>query len=122
MMSREARPGWTARKRRRAAPRASRPRAAHRIHRGLTQVTLVGGPILLLVFFELQFLPFHHQPIAWWQRIAVLIDLFLIWKLWPSIARGEHIAIAWRDLRRPKIGALALASLLPILLVFTVAT
>src|SRR4051812_37883209 len=105
-----------------AGPRELRTGFTGGLLRFITQVTLVGGPILLLVFFELQFLPFHHQPIAWWQRIAVLIDLFLIWKLWPSIARGEHISIAWRDLRRPKIGALALASLLPILLVFTVAT
>jgi hypothetical protein len=49
-------------------------------------MTLVIGPILLLLFFELQFLPYHKETITWWQRIAVGIDLGLLWLFWPSIA------------------------------------
>ncbi len=89
---------------------------------GIAFVTLVIFPILLLVFFQLQFLPYHSAIITWWQRIAVLIDVLLLWTLWPSIAVGAPTWIGWRDFRRPKIASLALASLLPLLLVFIIAT
>src|SRR5262249_9891867 len=56
----------------------------------ITWISLVLGPIALLVFFELQFLPYHDESITWWHRIAVLADLVLLWMLWPSIARGER--------------------------------
>ena len=49
-------------------------------------ISLVIGPICLLIFFELQFLPYHHPVIAWWQRIAVGIDLVLMWTFWRRIA------------------------------------
>src|SRR5262249_6696670 len=32
-------------------------------------ISLVLGPVALLVFFQLQFLPYHHEAISWWQRI-----------------------------------------------------
>ena len=85
-------------------------------------ITLVIFPIALLVFFQLQFLPYHNAPIAWWLRIAVLLDVLLLWTLWPSIARGQATLISWRDFRRPKIIVLLTACLVPLLLVFTIAT
>jgi uncharacterized protein YjbI with pentapeptide repeats len=88
----------------------------------IAQISLVIGPIALLVFFELQFLPYHDWAITWWHRIAVLADIALLWMLWPSIARGETAQLSRRDLRRGKIVALAVASLVPALLVTTIAT
>ena len=88
----------------------------------IAQISLVIGPIALLVFFELQFLPFHDEAITWWHRIAVLADIALLWMLWPSVARGETAGLAWRDLRRGKIVALAFASLAPVLIVTAIAT
>ena len=41
-------------------------------------ITLVTVPIALLVFFQLQFLPYHSAAITWWQRIAVLIDIVAV--------------------------------------------
>ncbi len=55
-------------------------------------ISLVVGPICLLIFFELQFLPYHNVWIAWWQRIAVGIDLLLMWAFWGRIALGRNIA------------------------------
>jgi uncharacterized protein YjbI with pentapeptide repeats len=49
-------------------------------------ISLVLAPVALLVFFELQFLPYHHEWITWWQRLAVGIDLLLMWLFWPAIA------------------------------------
>ena len=85
-------------------------------------ISLVAGPIALLVLFQLQFLPYHNPWITWWQRIAVVLDLVLLWILWPPIARGETTLLAWRDFKRVKVAATALASFLPPLLVFTIAT
>jgi uncharacterized protein YjbI with pentapeptide repeats len=85
-------------------------------------ITLVIFPIALLVFFQLQFLPYHNEPITWWLRIAVLLDILLLWTLWPSIARGQTSWVSWHDFGRPRIIAILLASLVPFLLVFTIAT
>jgi uncharacterized protein YjbI with pentapeptide repeats len=85
-------------------------------------ITLVIFPIALFVFFQLQFLPYHNAPITWWLRIAVLLDILLLWTLWPSTARGQATWISWHDFRRPRIIALLSASLVPLLLVFTIAT
>jgi hypothetical protein len=90
--------------------------------RAIAQISLVIGPIALLVFFQLQFLPYHDEWITWWHRIAVLLDIVLLWMLWPSIARGERAGVSWRDLRRFKIVALAFASLAPLLVITTIAT
>src|SRR5262249_33743672 len=51
-----------------------------------------------------------------------LLGILLLWTLWPSIARGHTTWISWRDFHRPKFITLLLASLLPLLLVFTIAT
>jgi hypothetical protein len=85
-------------------------------------ISLVIGPVALLVFFELKFLPYHDEPITWWHRIGALADIVLLWLLWPSIVRGERAVLAWRDLPRAKILTLAFASLAPVLLVTTIAT
>jgi uncharacterized protein YjbI with pentapeptide repeats len=85
-------------------------------------ITLLIGPLALLAFFQLQFLPYHSSSITWLHRFAVLLDLSLLWTLWPSIARGETAWLRWRDLRRVKVWLAGLASLVPVLLVLTVAT
>jgi Pentapeptide repeats (8 copies) len=85
-------------------------------------ISLVAGPIALLILFQLQFLPYHSEWITSWQRIAVLIDLVLLWKLWPRIARGDAARLRPSDFKRPTVQAWLLASSLPVLLVVTIAT
>jgi uncharacterized protein YjbI with pentapeptide repeats len=84
-------------------------------------ISLILGPIALLVFFQLQFLPYHHEVISWWQRFAVVLDLILLWVLWPLIARGTTAGVTWRDFRRFKVASLFTLTLLPVWLVFAVA-
>jgi uncharacterized protein YjbI with pentapeptide repeats len=88
----------------------------------IARISLVVGPILLLIFFELQFLPYHHSAVSWCQRVAVVADLALLWMLWPSIAGGKPIVNAWRVLPRRKIAAWGAVSFAMVLVVFTVAT
>ncbi|UEM12572.1 pentapeptide repeat-containing protein [Bradyrhizobium barranii subsp. barranii] len=41
-------------------------------------------PVLLLLFIQLQFLPYHSVAVTWWHRANLLIDLALLWLLWSS--------------------------------------
>src|SRR5262249_20910722 len=45
-------------------------------------ITLVGTPVLILLQGQVTFLPYHHKWIVWYQRVAVLIDLAVIWYFW----------------------------------------
>jgi hypothetical protein len=45
----------------------------------IIEISLVAGPVALLILFQLQFLPYHGEWITWWQRIAVVIDLVVLW-------------------------------------------
>jgi Bacterial protein of unknown function (DUF899) len=103
-----------------AEPREVRTGVMSFLLRLIAQISLVAGPRALLVLFELQFLPYHHEPIVWWQR--VVLDLALLWALWPSVARGETVHPGWRDFRRGRVMTAALWSVITILLVFTTAT
>jgi hypothetical protein len=73
-------------------------------------ISLIVGPVALLVFFELQFLPYHNVPIALWQRLAVLTDVVLLWLLWPAVARGEPVNIAWRNMGKITAGVIGVVS------------
>jgi hypothetical protein len=90
--------------------------------RRVIEISLLAGPIALLVLFQLQFLPYHSEWITNWQRIAVVIDLVLLWILWPPIARGDTTRLGWSDFKRVKILAWLAVSAFPVLLVVTIAT
>jgi uncharacterized protein YjbI with pentapeptide repeats len=89
-------------------------------------ISLVIGPMLLLVLFILQFLPYHSESALWWQRMLVVADLVLLWQLWPEVVQIEKIdnkrqgASKWMMECPVLIARLASAVLL--LFVFTVAT
>jgi hypothetical protein len=83
-------------------------------------ISLVVGPIGLLILFQLQFLPYHSEPVTLWQRVLVVGDLFVLWLLWPPIASGTIISPRWHDLRRRKV--LACLGAGSLLLIFTVVT
>ena len=66
-------------------------------------ISLVCAPLALLAFFQVQFLAYHDEAVTWWQRIALLLDLVLLWLLWPAISHGDTIAGAWRMMRRSEM-------------------
>jgi uncharacterized protein YjbI with pentapeptide repeats len=105
-----------------AGPREVRTGIIGRLLKSVAWISLIAGPIALLVLFPLPFLPYHNQWITNWQRVAVVIDLALLWLLWPPIARGKTALLGWSDFRTVRVRAWLLVSLLPILLVFTIAT
>lgn len=86
---------------------------------GIALISLVIGPILLLLLIQVQFLPYHLWWVTWLHRIAVLGDAMLLWALWPAVPIGGSKIQPRRLSVHPYF---ALASLLPIGLAFIAAT
>jgi hypothetical protein len=105
-----------------AGPREVRTGIVGFILRLIAWISLVLAPLALLTFFQLQSLPYHSPVITWWQRLAIVIDLVLLWRLWPSITRGETIWLTRNALYSGRVTGAAVASLLHFLFVFFVAT
>jgi uncharacterized protein YjbI with pentapeptide repeats len=105
-----------------AGPREARTGIMGFVLRLIAEISLVAAPLALLVYFQLQFLPYHDEKIVWWHRIAVVTDLALLWLFWPSLARGEMTWIGWRELRGAKVAAAAVVSLALVVFVFVFAT
>ena len=105
-----------------AGPREVRYGVVGVLLKAVAWISLVFAPIALLALFQLQFLPYHDPVITGWHRIAVVIDLVLLWLLWPPILRGATRLIGWHDFRRVKVLVGLAASLVPLFLVFTIAT
>jgi uncharacterized protein YjbI with pentapeptide repeats len=85
-------------------------------------ISLVIGPVALLIFFQFQFLPYHDEAITWWHRIAVILDLAILWTLWPSVARGKKTIITRHDFRRTGVATSTLISFLTLVLVLITGT
>lgn len=64
--------------------------------------TIVIAPVLLLLFIQLQFLPFQSESLSWMHRLALLVDLVLIWIFWPAILKHD-----WDRSKRPFLARLA---------------
>lgn len=105
-----------------AGPREVREGLMGLLLRLIVWITVVIGPVALLVVFQLQFLAYHDSSITSWQRIAVVIDLGLLWTLWPSVVRGQAIREAWRGMKWSTFTLMASMSLALVLFVFVIAT
>jgi uncharacterized protein YjbI with pentapeptide repeats len=73
-------------------------------------ITLVGIPVLILLQGQVTFLPYHRESVLWLQRVAVLIDLAVIWYFWKRV-RNDNEPIVSRVLSKawPIFGAGAIA-------------
>jgi tetratricopeptide (TPR) repeat protein len=84
----------------------------------IARTTLVIFPVLLLLLLQSQFLPYHSAGITWVQRIALILDILLLWALWPRIfsfpgeqGTARKKSRAARALRFAIAGALSFATL-----------
>jgi uncharacterized protein YjbI with pentapeptide repeats len=70
--------------------------------RSVALITMVILPILLLLQFQLTFVPYHDAWVTWVHRIAIVIDIRLAWVFWSAIGRGDgkiyfpEIQFAWQ--------------------------
>jgi uncharacterized protein YjbI with pentapeptide repeats len=78
-----------------------------RVLRAIALISLAVAPVLVLLLFQLMFLPYHSEAITWWHRGLIFIDLVLVWTFWPSYRRegGERMLPRLRPL-----GALVIRS------------
>ncbi len=74
-----------------AGPKALRGKAFGWALRSIAWITLAIAPVLLLLMMQIQFLPYHSLFIAWTQRIALLLDLILLWWLWRRVLSGREL-------------------------------
>jgi uncharacterized protein YjbI with pentapeptide repeats len=51
-------------------------------------ITLALAPVALILLFQVMFLPYHSEGITWLHRLLLLVDLLLVWTLWPGYRRG----------------------------------
>jgi uncharacterized protein YjbI with pentapeptide repeats len=102
-----------------AGPRDIREGGLGWLLKAIAWISLVIGPVLLLLLIQAQFLPYHLEWVTWVQRFAVLVDVILLWLLWPAVLSGRS-EIKWPPLWRYPV--LTLASLVPFGLAFTAAT
>ncbi len=86
--------------------------------KAIAWITLVIGPVLLLLLIQVQFLPYHLEWVTWVQRLALLADVVLLWALWPAVLGGRS-EIRWPRIWRYPVAAVV--SLVPIALAFVVA-
>ena len=63
---------------------------AGRLMRLTAFLTLAAGPIILLLFAQLMFLPYHGWGVTMTQRATVMLDLVFIWYFWRAITRPER--------------------------------
>jgi uncharacterized protein YjbI with pentapeptide repeats len=89
-----------------------------RLLRSVAFITLVILPILLLLQFQLTFVPYHDAWVTWVHRLALLVEIRLAWVFWFAISegggaiyfpefqfqwrtffrRGTHLQVAWNAL------------------------
>ena len=81
-----------------AAPRDARKGLIGWFLRAIAWITVVVGPIVLLLLIQLQFLPYHHAGVTWIQRIVIVAELILLWLFWPRILMAPDGADAARRL------------------------
>ena len=48
-------------------------------------ITVVIGPLVLLLLTQLQFLPYHLAWATWAQRTVIVLDIAVLWCFWPDI-------------------------------------
>jgi hypothetical protein len=58
--------------------------------RAVVWLSFVVGPIILLVGFQLRFLPYHSVPVTYVHRVTLLLDIVLLALVWPRISRGSR--------------------------------
>jgi uncharacterized protein YjbI with pentapeptide repeats len=57
-------------------------------------ITLVGTPVLILLQGQVTFLPYHREWVLWLLRVAVLIDLAVIWYFWKRVRSSNEPMVA----------------------------
>ena len=67
-------------------------------------ITIVWLPVFLILFAQVRFLPYHDPSVIMSARLAIIVELAILWTLWPLILNRDAIAArGWwmRGVRSP---------------------
>lgn len=101
-----------------AGPRDIREGGLGWLLKAIAWISLVFGPVLLLLLIQVQFLPYHLEWVTWVQRLALLADILLLWALWPAVLDGRSV-IRWPRLWRHPVATLVSLALIVLAFVVT---
>ena len=68
----------------------------------MVKFSVIGFPIVLLLAFQLRFLPYHNQIITWIHRIVVIMCLILLWIMWPKIMTPTAKWLDWLKMTKER--------------------
>lgn len=68
-----------------AGPRKRREGAMGFMFRSVAWITVVAGPVLLLLLVQYKFLPYQNEFVSWTNRVLIGLDLCLLWTLWRTV-------------------------------------
>ena len=93
-----------------AGPKDIREGRLGSISKVIAWISLVIGPVFLLLLIQAQFLPYHLEWVTWAQRLSIVVDVTLLWLLWPAVLNGRS-KLMWRLERKGEswLGLLGLA-------------
>jgi len=53
-------------------------------------ITMVVFPLMIVMIFQIKFLPYQEQTVTWWHRLLFALDIALIWWLWRQVTSGAE--------------------------------
>lgn len=88
---------------------------------GMSWLTLVTLPVVLILYIQVVFLPYHSVTITWTQRIALLVDLAALLLIGVFMLRTEtsFFQAAWRTTRDNPFGCMLTAVVLGVVAFFS---
>ena len=100
-----------------------RRRSVQRILRIFVFFSLALLPPGILIYAEIQFLTYQSELITWLHRVAILLDIALLWRLWPYIRTPPDTdwKESWRQFRTWKRWVATFVSVATGLFVFVIA-
>jgi uncharacterized protein YjbI with pentapeptide repeats len=102
-----------------AGPERSRVVSAF-LH-GMSWLTLVILPVLLLLYIQVVFLPYHDTAITWAHRVSLLADIALLMLIGVFLMRSEtsFLLAFWRTSLQHPVSLLVTAALLGVVALFS---
>lgn len=88
---------------------------------GMSWLTLVVLPVVLILFIQLKFLPYHDTDITWTHRIALLLDMAMLALIGVFLTRSEtsFFQAFWRNGRQHPIAFLLTTTVLVLVALFS---
>jgi hypothetical protein len=75
-----------------AGPRRRREGAMGFMFRAVAWITVVAGPLFLLLLIQYKFLPYQNEFVSWTNRTLVAFDVALLWLLWRFVVADRGTA------------------------------